>query len=236
MRAARATQASGAVGEVEAKSAIGPQRTTGVGRSRDRAGPHDRAVGGRRAVGTGEACGHSRVQHARPGHEALDREQHERGQRQVGVALERRVARLPLREELAVEGEQPLDLEEAVGARQHEAQAALPGRQLRVAAQEVAEGVEVERDALDAAAAGPLRTSRRAGTPSARWACGAGGAWPRARGRRWPAPGTKCTKPTSRRSRVVAEREHGVAVVGRVHVVERHREAALRLAAAATCG
>ena len=30
---------------------------------------------------------------------------------------------------------------------------------------------------------------------------------------------------------VVAEREDGVAVVGRVHVVERHREAALRLAA-----
>ena len=31
--------------------------------------------------------------------------------------------------------------------------------------------------------------------------------------------------------RVVAEREHGIAVVGRVHVVERHREAALGLAA-----
>ena len=43
--------------------------------------------------------------------------------------------------------------------------------------------------------------------------------------------GTKCTKPTRRRSRVVAEREHRVAVIRRVHVVERHREAALRLAA-----
>ena len=43
--------------------------------------------------------------------------------------------------------------------------------------------------------------------------------------------GTKCTKPTRRRVAVVAEREHRVAVIGRVHVVERHREAALRLAA-----
>ena len=43
--------------------------------------------------------------------------------------------------------------------------------------------------------------------------------------------GTKWTKPTRRLLAVVAEREDRVAVVGRVHVVERHREAALGLAA-----
>ena len=47
---------------------------------------------------------------------------------------------------------------------------------------------------------------------------------------RSPPTGTKWTKPANPAVAVVAEREHGVAVVGVLHVVEGHREAALRLA------
>src|SRR4051794_39200484 len=95
------------------------------------------------------------AQGARPGDQALHRERHQGTEGHVGVALEGGVARLPLREELAVEVEQPLHLEEPVGLAEGEAQEALLGRQRAVVAQELPEGVEVQRDAVDAALAAP---------------------------------------------------------------------------------
>src|SRR5947209_14124943 len=76
--------------------------------------------------------------------ERLGDERDDRGEREVGRALERRVAGLPAREELLVERQQPLDLEVAV--RLGEAAAEEPqatGQVALVASQDLPEGVEV---------------------------------------------------------------------------------------------
>src|SRR5690349_3818213 len=78
----------------------------------------------------------------RPGDQALDREGHQGAQRDVGVALEGGVARLPFREELAVEVEQALDLEVAVGLAEGEPDEPLDARQVGLGAHQLAERVE----------------------------------------------------------------------------------------------
>src|SRR5438105_10100462 len=92
-----------------------------------RGGP--RARQSRRRSGERSSCcgevGRSRPR-ARRDEEALEMTVHERDVRQVGVVLEAQVARSPLREELAVEGVETLDLEEAIAAQEQPADQPVP--------------------------------------------------------------------------------------------------------------
>src|SRR5579875_3904254 len=104
-----------------------------------------RYAAGRSLSGGGAAA---RLARPRPGRDEqrLGVEIREPDGRQVGEALDADVAAAPLGEELAVEGVEPLELEDVVGEQQRAPDEALDRRRGPLAHEEVGEGAEVERD------------------------------------------------------------------------------------------
>ena len=140
-----------AAGRRRSRSASSRFRRRAPGARRGRHREQQRA--GRRAARSGS---HRAVRSgvfdpgAGRGEQRLGMQVGEPGERQVAPALEAEVAPPPVREELAVEAVQALELEEPVGLQQRPAQRARPEPGVVVGAQEVGEHREVQRQLGDA--------------------------------------------------------------------------------------
>ena len=145
--------------------------------------------------------------------------------------LDADVAAPPFREELAVERVEPLELEDVVGEQQPAAHEPAQRRRRPLRREEVGQRAEVERQLARTRAPSPTRASRRRGTPSGRSARPGGAASCSTTSRRRPGTARdggsrRLGRPRPRRARA--------RVPGTCEVVDRHREAALRLRRRAT--